>query len=228
MNHCGTAVEAVSKICDTKAGGSTSFRETYRLATRFTGGRNHRPHVVVTGVNRSKRSHNTGMMTANCTSYNCSISVKPLFRAPRRTTGRTIRGSMRVVNISSLTTNRGALIPRIVRRLGGLNHRSVVMMTNNMVPTRSCSFLCGTNITTVFNPNAPITGSTYAVVRVLLNGWSVGTLWPGVALHVRHSFFLVCGRFVWAFIRGFPFVSCSRGVFGGLVRPGDVFYGFTP
>lgn len=185
MKQCGTMVEAVSKICSSRDGGSDSFGHTYRLTRGFTGGRKHRPHVVVTGVKRSNRSHNTGMMTANCTSYNFSISVKPLFRAPTRTTHRTIRGSIRMINISSLTTKRGALVPRVVSRLGGLNHRSVVIVTNNMVPTRSCSFLCGTNMTTVFNPNSPMTGTTYRVLRVLRSRRWIGGSFGGVEAKMK-------------------------------------------
>lgn len=166
-NHRGTIVHSVSNMCSDRFRSSSMVGRMHRVTSGFRRLRNHHPHVVVTGVNRSNRSHNTGIVTASFTSVNFSISVKPLFRAPRRATRSTISGSIRVIKFDSLTTKRGALLPRLMRRLGGQNHKSVLITVNNMVPTRSCRFLHRRNTITVFNPNAILPMTTGGLLRAL-------------------------------------------------------------
>lgn len=109
----------VTRDCRRSRGSTSRFSTVITRARRFLTSGNHHPHVLVTGVNRSKRSHNTGIVTDTCSSLNFSMSLDPVFSAPRRVTHLTMRGSIRMINTSSLTTNRGALVPRLIRTLGG-------------------------------------------------------------------------------------------------------------
>lgn len=59
------------------------------------------------------------------------------------------------MTLDLLSNTRGALFPRMMRTLGTGKVRSILIVNNNMVPTNSVPNLGGTNMGTVFAPNAP-------------------------------------------------------------------------
>lgn len=161
----------MSNIC-----GSTCNRNRSRVASAvhrtrgFVGGRNQQPHVLITGLKRSNRSQKTGVVTDTFTSLKFSISVKPLFRAPRRIYRRTLSTSIRTINVDALTTTRDALVPRLLRVLQSRNTKRMIIIYKNIVPRRSRTNLCGRNITTVFKPNSRIPRTTHQIVSVVSGG----------------------------------------------------------
>lgn len=154
----------ISGVYSSEISKDAGFARARELADRFAALEGRRPRILVAKMGQDGHDRGAKIIATGFADLGFDVDIGALFQTPEEAARQAVENDVHIIGISSLAAGHKTLIPELIKKLGEMGGKDIMVVAGGVIPKRDHDYLRSAGVSQIFGPGTVLSEAAEAIL----------------------------------------------------------------